>query len=93
MTNSGLTGPWKRTDAGAGMHEAWVEQPDPPGLRGHRMGRREAVCAVSNQPPLWERLPGFFLLRVAEPRSRLTRWPRPGVGELMPGSGAGAAVR
>ena len=27
---------------------------------------------------LLERLPGFFLLRVATPRSRLTRWPRPG---------------
>jgi hypothetical protein len=26
----------------------------------------------TNQPPFFGRLPGFFLLRVAEPRSRLT---------------------
>lgn len=26
-------------------------------------------------PPLWVRLPGLFLLRVARPRSRLMRWP------------------
>jgi hypothetical protein len=29
--------------------------------------------AHGHQPPFLERLPGFFLLRVATPRSRLTR--------------------
>jgi hypothetical protein len=29
--------------------------------------------AHAHQPPFLERLPGFFLLRVATPRSRLTR--------------------
>ena len=30
-----------------------------------------------NQPPFLGRLPGFFLLRVQLPRSRLTFWPWP----------------
>jgi len=34
---------------------------------------RDGFAAEANQPPLLERLPGFFLLRVATPRSRLTR--------------------
>jgi len=39
------------------------------------------AAAVGGQagqlPPLWVRLPGFFLLRIARPRSRLPRWPQP----------------
>src|SRR4051812_13229288 len=31
--------------------------------------------AGADQPPLCGRLPGFFLLRVETPRSRLTFWP------------------
>jgi len=46
-----------------------------------------------DQPPFFERLPGFFLLRVATPRSRLTRWPRPPVRNTVPGKGLGAGVR
>jgi hypothetical protein len=38
-------------------------------------------------------LPGFFLLRVETPRSKLTRWPRPPVRAEVPGKGVGAAVR
>ena len=35
------------------------------------------ASSASHQPPLWQRLPGFFLLRVCEPRSRLRFWPLP----------------
>jgi hypothetical protein len=35
----------------------------------------------------------LFLLRVATPRSRLTRWPRPGVCSVLPGRGCGRGVR
>src|SRR5689334_3411590 len=50
-------------------------------------GRRGAE-RCSSQPPLCGRLPGFFLLRVWEPRSRLIFWPWPLV--LVRPFGAGA---
>ena len=34
---------------------------------------RQIAGRTGTQPPFLERLPGFFLLRVATPRSRLTR--------------------
>jgi hypothetical protein len=36
-----------------------------------------ALQSAGAQPPLCGRLPGFFLLRVCEPRSRLIFWPWP----------------
>src|SRR3954465_9412445 len=45
-------------------------------MQNAALGRRLA-CSGQDQPPLRGRLPGFFLLRVWEPRSRLTFWPWP----------------
>src|SRR3954447_26558632 len=45
-------------------------------MQNAALGRRLA-CSGQDQPPLCGRLPGFFLLRVWEPRSRLTFWPCP----------------
>ena len=46
------------------------------------------------QPPFLARLPGFFLLRVCEPRSRLTFWPRWVVTVTPVGAGGrGVALR
>ena len=47
---------------------------------------------LTDQPPFFERLPGFFLLRVATPRSRLTRWPRPCVRKVTPGNAGSGGV-
>jgi hypothetical protein len=47
---------------------------------------------LADQPPFFERLPGFFLLRVATPRSRLTRWPRPWVRSVTPGNAGSGGV-
>jgi hypothetical protein len=48
------------------------------------------VCKTlaKNQPPFLGRLPGFFLLRVQLPRSRLTFWPLP-VVVVKPFGGTG----
>src|SRR5665647_1435478 len=50
-------------------------------------------CQMRVQPPFLGRLPGFFLLRVAVPRSRLTFWPWPELA-LWPlgGTGLGAQM-
>ena len=56
------------------------------GSTGRRFARRglsrRRAQAPSRQPPLWGRLPGFFL-RVDLPRSRLRFWP---VGRVVVGS-------
>ena len=57
--------------------------------RGLLLGRPRSR---RDQPPLLGRLPGFFLLRVETPRSRLMRWPRPPVGRVKPGMVAGRGV-
>jgi hypothetical protein len=47
-----------------------------------------------SQPPFLGRLPGFFFVRVCEPRSRLTFWPRPEVKVVPAGAmGFGVALR
>ena len=48
--------------------------------------------AAKNQPPFLGRLPGFFLLRVDEPRSRLTFWPC-GDDALWPLGGMGLGAQ
>src|SRR5881398_871453 len=58
-------------------------------MQNAALGRRLA-CSEQDQPPLRGRLPGFFLLRVCEPRSRLTFWPCPVV--LVRPLGAAALV-
>jgi hypothetical protein len=50
--------------------------------------------SVGDQPPFLGRLPGFFFVRVCEPRSRLTFWPRPAVKVVPAGAiGFGLALR
>ena len=51
-----------------------------------------ALRANAYQPPFFARLPGFFLLRVAVPRSRLRFWPRPTVA-VEPATGMGLGAR
>ena len=46
-----------------------------------------------DQPPFLDLLPGFFLERVATPRSKLIFCPRPCVVGVVPGRGLGAGVR
>ena len=50
--------------------------------RGRVSLEPELEGARRDQPPFLARLPGFFLLRVAVPRSRLTFWPPPDLGTL-----------
>jgi hypothetical protein len=53
------------------------------------------ACSMEggDQPPWCGRLPGFFLLRVDVPRSRLTFWPWPEPGEKpLGGMGLGAQM-
>ena len=57
-----------------------------------KRGLAKGAWEEANQPPFLERLPGFFLERVATPRSRLTFCPRPGVAKVVPGRGLGAGV-
>ncbi len=48
----------------------------------------------TNQPPFLGRLPGFFLLLVATPRSRLRNWPLGAVKHTpFGGTGRGVALR
>ena len=50
---------------------------------------RSERTAGLDQPPFLGRLPGFFLLRVAVPRSRLRFWPPPSFGCVKPAGGTG----
>ena len=50
------------------------------------------VDADESQPPFLGRLPGFFLLRVDVPRSRLTFWPC-GADALWPFGGIGLGAQ
>ena len=51
-----------------------------------------ALATVNCQPPFLGRLPGFFLLRVDEPRSKLTFWPC-GEEALWPFGGTGLGAQ
>jgi hypothetical protein len=50
------------------------------------------ASAGNHQPPFLGRLPGFFLLRVQLPRSRLTFWPLP-VVVVKPFGGTGLGAQ
>ena len=54
--------------------------------------RREIRPAIAACQPWCGRLPGFFLLRVCAPRSRLRFWPMASLRTTVPGSG-GVALR
>jgi len=76
---------WAYGDGARVHREAHLAQ-----LSAHKKALRRGLewieqDPLGDQPPFLERLPGFFLLRVATPRSKLTRWPRPCVGKVTPG--------
>ena len=57
----------------------------------HGVWRTVLMRRRPDHPPFLERLPGFFLLRVAVPRSRLRFWPLP-VVMVWPATGVGRGV-